>query len=321
MRRLVLVCALLPCVLGADSADEPLVLRGDGWIGAVAFSPDNNYLAVGTANGTVFYKDLVHENEGGGPGAGQRFHSEVSTLAWSPDGKVLAIGDQEGIIFLGPYTGYRTPRILKANSAAVLSSVFVDDKTLLTGSIDGAIRSWTIAAQTQMKPPQTPIQHLSWVNGLGLNAKKTLLASASSDNTVQVHRLADFTTIEKFTVQEGEVRSVAISPDDRFLAAGIRYGWVRVWDRSTKKEVATMKAHAGETWAVAFTPDGKSLASGGGDWNKPGEVRLYDTATWKERKTLAHSGEVLCLAISPNGRMLAAGAWDRKVRVWRIDAE
>ncbi len=322
MRRLLLASVLLPSLLGADSADEPLVLRGDGWIGAVAFSPDSSTLAWGDSTGTLSFYTLVGLSELG-PGSGGNEHkSAISTLAWSPDGKILATGFQDGVIFLYVFPlGGRTPRILRANSAALLSSVFTDDKTLLTGSIDGVIRSWTIAAQAQMKVPQTPIQHVSWVNGLAVNAKKTLLASGSSDNTVQVHRLPDFTTIEKYTVKEGEVRSVAISPDDRFLAAGIRYGWVRVWDRKTKQEIATMKAHVGETWAVAFTPNGKTLAAGGGDWNRPGEVRLWDTATWKERKTLRHSGEVLCLAISPNGRLLAAGGWDRKVRVWRLDGD
>jgi WD40 repeat protein len=69
---------------------------------------------------------------------------------------------------------------------------------------------------------------------------------------------------------------------------------------------------------VAFTPDGKSLCSGGGDWNRPGEVRVWDTPTWKERAVLKHSGEVLCLAVSSDGKHLAAGSWDRTVKVWDL---
>ena len=49
------------------------------------------------------------------------------------------------------------------------------------------------------------------------------------------------------------------------------------------------------------------LATGGGDWNQPGEVRLWDTSTWRQRARLKHTGEVLCVAISPDGRALAAG--------------
>src|SRR5262249_58075922 len=110
--------------------------------------------------------------------------------------------------------------------------------------------------------------------------------------------------IHAFPVKEGEVRSVAISADRKQIAAGIRYGGVRVWDVETKKEIVSMTAHAGETWAVAFTPDGKTLASGGGDWNKPGEVRLWDTGTWRERATLKHTGAVLWLALLPDWHWL-----------------
>ena len=160
--------------------------------------------------------------------------------------------------------------------------------------------------------------HSSWVNGLSLSNDGALLASGSSDNTVRLWDPETLRELHRFEVKEGEVRSVAFSPDRMLLAAGIRYGGVRVWDVVTKKEVVSLKAHAGETWAVAFTPDGKTLASAGGDWNKPGEVRLWNVGAWTERTVLKHTGEVLCMAISPDGRYLAAGSWDRTVRVWEL---
>jgi WD40 repeat protein len=73
-------------------------------------------------------------------------------------------------------------------------------------------------------------------------------------------------------------------------------------------------------WAVAFSADGRTLASGDGDWNKPGDVRLWDTATWEQRGQLKHTGEVLCLAFAPKGSVLAAGSWDKSVKVWDLAA-
>jgi WD40 repeat protein len=70
---------------------------------------------------------------------------------------------------------------------------------------------------------------------------------------------------------------------------------------------------------VAFTPDGRTLASGDGDWDRPGEIKLWNAANWRERQSLRHSGEVLCLAFSPDGRRLAAGSWDKTVRIWELD--
>src|SRR5207302_1635409 len=124
------------------------------------------------------------------------------------------------------------------------------------------------------------------------------LATGSSDQTVKIWDVAQRRELMSFAVKEGEVRCVAFSPDSKRVAAGLRYGSARVWDvrragsvSDRSVPVATLRAHSGETWAIAFTPDGKTLATGGGDWNQPGEVRLWDTATWRERDRLKHTGE------------------------------
>jgi WD40 repeat protein len=114
------------------------------------------------------------------------------------------------------------------------------------------------------------------------------------------------------------VRSVAWSPDSKRLATGTRYGITKVWDNNGD-EVASLKGkHTGDVWGVAFSADGKLLAAGDGDWNKPSDVVLWDTKSWKERARLAHTNEVLCVAWHPQKPVLAAGAWDRTVRVWDV---
>ncbi len=72
--------------------------------------------------------------------------------------------------------------------------------------------------------------------------------------------------------------------------------------------------------AVRFSPDGKTLATGGGELSRSGDVILFDAAsgkvtqTWKEK----HSDTVLCLDFSPDGRLLASGAADKIARVTDI---
>jgi WD40 repeat protein len=63
------------------------------------------------------------------------------------------------------------------------------------------------------------------------------------------------------------------------------------------------------------------LASGDGDWKRPGAVKLWDAATGKARGELRQTGEVLCVAFSPDGKRLAAGSWDRTVRVHELPAQ
>jgi WD40 repeat protein len=66
---------------------------------------------------------------------------------------------------------------------------------------------------------------------------------------------------------------------------------------------------------VTFTPNGKSLVSGGHDET----VRLWDVATGKERATVkGHTFYVGSVAFGPDGKTLATGSWDRTIKVWDI---
>jgi WD40 repeat protein len=64
-------------------------------------------------------------------------------------------------------------------------------------------------------------------------------------------------------------------------------GTVRIWDVTTGDEHAVLTGHAG-VFAVAVTPDGSWLASGGGD----GTVRIWDTATWQARALMRVDSEI-----------------------------
>jgi WD40 repeat protein len=315
-------CLVILGIIGMSSATvreiEPATIKGlGGWVGAVAFSPDGRSLAIGTGDGSIGIWDAARrERIMRSPG-----HTDaVAALTWSSDGHTLVSGGHDHLAFLHGLNLEKKEaeksQILRGHTGAVMTVALSPDGTqVFTGSIDGTIRMWDAKTAALTK---VVAAHTSWVNGLALDSSVRMLASAGSDNTLRLWRLPDWDSRGSFSVKDGEIRAVALSPDHKLVAAGIRYGGLRVWDLESKKEVASMPAHKGETWAVAFTPDGKFLASAGGDWNQPGEVRLWDTAKWKERATLRHSGEVLCLSISPDGRFLAAGSWDRAVRIWEL---
>jgi dipeptidyl aminopeptidase/acylaminoacyl peptidase len=68
--------------------------------------------------------------------------------------------------------------------------------------------------------------------------------------------------------------------------------------------------------SVAFSPDGKTLASGSGD---VGTISLLDVATGKEQATLeGRDGRVTSVAYSPDGKTLASGNWDGTIKLWDV---
>jgi WD40 repeat protein len=105
---------------------------------------------------------------------------------------------------------------------------------------------------------------------------------------------------------------LAFSPDSSRLASGAIDGTVKLWNSETGDELLSLKGHTDRVWNVAFSPNGRQLASAGG-----GVAKIWDISTGQEALSLV-GGFGRGIAFSPDGRRLAGGGMDNTVKIWDV---
>jgi WD40 repeat protein len=92
---------------------------------------------------------------------------------------------------------------------------------------------------------------------------------------------------------------------------------VLLWDVASGGLLTTLHGHRGPVGGLAFSPDGRALATGGSDPNGTGEVRLWQVPASAGRRLLeGHTAAVSCATYSHDGKVLATGGQDKTVKLW-----
>ncbi len=133
-----------------------------------------------------------------------------------------------------------------------------------------------------------------------------------------------FHTATRVLGDYGTIFAVAISSDNRTLAAGSADGSVLLFDISNAKAptfLSVLTDHIGGVYTVVFSPDGRTLASGGEDHT----VRLWDLTDPRHSVPLAtlagRTNAVNAVVFSPDGHALASGSDDSTAQLWDTDPE
>jgi WD40 repeat protein len=145
------------------------------------------------------------------------------------------------------------------------------------------------------------------------------LASAGGDRTVKVRNSRTGEVLQTLNANADVVYSVAFHPGGNHLAAACADRKVKVWDLETAEVVFTCPGYRGvyngTAYIVAFSPDGRRLATG-----FEGVVNVWD---WRNRQLLlqlpGHVKMGINISFSPYGRHLASTSWSGDVVIW--DAE
>ena len=230
------------------------------FIYAIAISPDGQTIASGSADKTI---KLWNLNTGQEISTLTGHSGSVASVAFSPDGKLLASSSLDKTIKLWNLQTNKEIRTLTGHSNSVASVVFSPDgKTLASGSNDKTIKLWNLANGKEIG---TLTGHSDLVSSIAFSADGQQLASGSKDKTIKLWNLETKKEIRTLTGHDDKVTSIAYirSSDSVTLASGSNDNTIKLWDTATGGQIRTLKKDSGYVYAIAISPDGRTIASGG----------------------------------------------------------
>jgi WD40 repeat protein len=313
-RDLVLSCQPSAFVWRLD-AYKPVILRsGLADPRAIAVSPHGGCVA--TAGNEDEAKLVIQIWNSSSARVIRRWHCEggpVAKLAFSPDGKWLAsahINDEQNVR-LWDAGNSELVKALSGSTEGARAVVFSPDgKRLAWGGADGTIRVYDIDRRTSTAFAE---RHLTPIESLAFSRDGKQLASSGADGV----RLWDIATgTVHAALAGGRSRSVSFSANSDSLDVvdtGAIISWHLDAAESLQSDRKTLKAEPGELEALAFAPDGATIAAAG----KSGKVRLFDTLTGQELFVLDGNAEpVRGLAFSPDGSSIVSCCGDGSIKIW-----
>jgi WD40 repeat protein len=325
---------------GDAFSDKEAVVPHGTWVGSLAWSPDDARLATGSWDETV---KIVDPN-GNLIGPVFTHMKPVGAIAWNDDGSSLVtIAWEQVSVWRPDEVSDALATVVHDAPVTSLAWNTAGDK-IATGSWDTTVRisertadGWGSASQTL--PHRISVLAWNPDNRVVAAAGETTVSvwdgspdpvsKTFAENVASVSwsrdgrqlaiasgtRVAVWNPASPEPVRELDVGSpvlnVAWSPDTR-LAAASRTGTIRVWDTKNGDVVLWTMPQGGAVVTMAWSPDGRRLATGG--WEAT--ARVWDAANGKELVKLRHTDAVSSVSWNGDGSRLLTASWSGDAQAW-----
>jgi WD40 repeat protein len=255
------------------------VLRGHSdRILSVAFSPDGQILASGSADRTI---RLWHPQTGKLTKILQGHRSWIWGIAISVDSKFLASGSYDHTVKVWDLESGECLQTLQGHPSSVLAVRFSHDgKTLFSSGYDKLVKHWHLGTGECLNTWEADSINRVWVMAISPNSQ--YLATGGDDRSVKLWEIETGACLHLLSGHSHPIVSVIFTPNGDRLISGSSDRTIKIWDVATGDCLETLQGHGHWVASLAISQDAKTLISS--SWDET--IRCWDIPTGKCLQTL-----------------------------------